>query len=132
MSGGEALSLFQLGNFTLSSGIKSNFKVECDALTRDDWDALGALVREIVPEFCMVLGVPTGGLGLAEALSRYSGPNGPILLVDDVLTTGASMENLKARVVNYQERPIVGVVAFARGQCPSWITPLWQGRGGEA
>ena len=42
-----------------------------------------------------------------------------MLIVDDVFTTGASMEALHTP-------GDIGAVVFARGLCPSWITPLFQ------
>ena len=34
-------NLFQQGDFTLHSGERSGFKIECDALTSHDWDIAG-------------------------------------------------------------------------------------------
>ena len=31
------MTLLQEGNFTLASGKTSEFKIECDALTQEDW-----------------------------------------------------------------------------------------------
>lgn len=114
------MSLFQLGNFTLSSGLQSVWKIDCDALTDDDWQCLAWLVaKRLMIQFGQVLGVPRGGLKLAEALVPYA-TEGPLLIVDDVLTTGRSMEIFK------KDWPdCIGVVVFARERCPSWVTPLF-------
>jgi len=67
-------------------------------------------------KFGAVEGVPSGGLRFAEALRQYQSA-GPLLIADDVLTTGASMELHRAG------RDALGVVIFARGPCPAWVAP---------
>lgn len=116
------MTLFQLGDFVLNSGARSSFKLECDALTDEDWAGLAKMVHIMVGEFQDVLGVPRGGLPLARHLRQYCGKNGPTLLVDDVLTTGGSMERLRPEI----SAPVLGAVVFARGPCPRWIRPLLQ------
>lgn len=124
-------SLFQLGDFTLNSGARSKWKLECDSLTADDWRALAEMVRQLVGPFSSVEGVPRGGLMLAAALKPFSGMNGPHLLVDDVLTTGGSMERAKAKELatpyyTQNGANIVGAVVFARGQRPTWIKAIFE------
>lgn len=114
------MSLFQLGNFTLNSGQKSLYKIECDALTTDDWEALARMAAERLPPFKEVEGIPRCGLIFAEALQKYRSTSGDLLIADDVLTTGASMERLRAG------REAIGIVAFARNRPLSWVTPLFQ------
>lgn len=113
--------LFQLGSFTLASGQNSYWKVECDSLTNADWVALATLAAERLPRFGRVEGVPTGGFPFASALELYAthSLNDPVLIAEDVLTTGESMEQFRAGC------NAIGVVAFARGPCPSWVTPIW-------
>ena len=120
------MTLFQAGDFTLHSGAQSAWKIECDSLTDEDWETLALMVVERVDSFTSVWGVPRGGIKLAAALDRYrSDPIycGGVLIVDDVLTTGASME--EARRVSSQGI-VQGAVVFARGECPDWIIPLFQ------
>lgn len=90
--------LFQTGIFRLHSGAVSPYKVECDALMWEDWGTLADLIAAQVP-FSAVEGVPTGGIKLALCLAQYAQPGSahPLLLVDDVLSTGASMEQQRAR-----------------------------------
>ena len=107
--------------FVLHSGMKSVWKIDCDALSFGDIHTLARMIRLIVPPFAVVEGVPRGGLLLAKLLSQYCiRPPGPLLIVDDVLTTGESMEQHRAG------RIARGVVIFARGPVPSWVTPLFQ------
>ena len=124
--------LFKKAKVVLHSGEESDWKIECDSFSRADWDTLAMLVSRKL-QFSAVVGIPTGGLPFAEACRQYADPfkDLPVLIVDDVLTTGASMEEFKARV----KHPIIGCVAFARGRCPSWIQPifqLWQNEAIEA
>jgi hypothetical protein len=65
------VSLFQLGDFTLASGASSLWKIECDALTPEDWQALAQMAVEILPPFGEVVGVPRGGVPFADALRPF-------------------------------------------------------------
>lgn len=113
-------NLFQLGDFTLTSGQKASWKINCGALTPGDWAALAHIAIEELPLFGTVEGVPQGGLPFAEALRHYAVPGCQTLLIaDDVITTGGSMERFRA------SRDAVGVVVFCRGECPAWVTPLF-------
>ena len=86
------LYLFNKGAYTLHSGGSSMFKIDCDALTDADLAAVAQELYVRLPAFSRVVGVPTGGLRLALALDRYVVPDaGRLLVVDDVLTTGASI-----------------------------------------
>lgn len=121
--------LFRRGRFRLNNGEESWFKIDCDALSDEDLDTLALLVAEDsrVGTFHKVEGVPTGGLRFAKALERYAlskytdAQNPRVLIVDDVLTTGGSMERQRAGRDRVQ-----GVVIFARGKCPDWVVPLFQ------
>ena len=110
--------MFDTGTFTLHGGQESQWKIECDALTEADWKTLAAMIAER-QTFSDVEGVPSGGWSLADALVAYRSPEGPLLIVDDVLTTGVSMETQRA------DREAVGYVVFARGPCPPWVQALF-------
>lgn len=121
------LALFQLGDFTLNSGIRSPVKIECDALTDDDIETCAFLLSRRVDPFDVVEGVPRGGLRLAEAMEQYAAEPVPgregwaprLLIVDDVLTTGGSLDRWrKGRVAQ-------GAVLFAYTQPDPWIVPLF-------
>ena len=116
--------LFNTGKFILSSGRESGFKIDCDSLAAADWEALAALAAKVLPPFGAVEGIPRGGLALAEAMRPYV-TQGPLLLCDDVWTTGVSMRRVAAyhRGVGWE---VIGLVAFARGPVEGWVTSLFQ------
>jgi hypothetical protein len=111
-------ALFQLGTFTLNGGDIVPYKIECDALVDQDWATLAWLIAARLPGFGAVEGVPRGGLALARHLAPYA-TSGPLLVVDDVLTTGGSMEALR------KDRDVIGAVVFAREPPPYWVMALF-------
>ncbi len=118
------MNLFLKEDWIMHSGEKSDFKIECDALTSADWDTIAHLIAKHL-SFINVVGIPRGGLELAEALKKYKKPFGPLLIVDDVLTTGTSMEEMKDTYLEQYKNNIIGVVVFARGKCSNWVTPIF-------
>jgi orotate phosphoribosyltransferase len=116
------VNLFQLGDFTLHSGNRTPVKFDCDALTDDDLVTVAFMIARLQPlPFGTVEGVPTGGLRLAKALEEYCTPGAGLLIVDDVLSTGDSMEQFRAG------REALGAVIFSRTDLiPLWITPLFK------
>lgn len=119
------MNLFQLGKFTLSSGRQSSYKIDCDALTDEDWECLAYMASRRIPKFSHVDGVPTGGLKFAKALQKYATlpkESCVFMIADDVLTTGASMEK---HADGLPECTVLGVCVFARGPCPHWVTALF-------
>jgi orotate phosphoribosyltransferase len=118
------MNLFQLGSFRLASGLESSYKIECDALTDEDWTCLAYLLFQKLEPFGYVEGVPKGGLLLAEKMQKYRTPGvSTLLLVDDVWTTGGSM--VKCRVQYEDSGKVIGAVVFARGPVDRWVTPLF-------
>lgn len=115
------MNLFRRGNFTLHSGATRNWKIECDALTDGDWECLARMFSQVLPPFSKVIGIPRGGIPLAHALERYVSPEGCTLLVDDVLTTGKSMEMGRLLYPS-----AVGAVVFACGPAPNWVISLFR------
>ncbi|RJQ27058.1 hypothetical protein C4577_01930 [Candidatus Parcubacteria bacterium] len=123
--------LFRSGNYRLHSGEMSTYKIDCSVLADSDWNTLASLATNVLPKFGKVVSVPTGGDIFASCLEQYATKRDtdPILVVDDVLTTGRSMEEVRNSIVGSNtEGPnkVIGVVAFSRGNCPGWITPLFQ------
>ena len=113
------MPLFDPRPFVGAGGASLPWKIECDALTKDDWIALAKVAGPGL-RFGSVEGVPRGGLPFARALLPYL-TDGPLLIVDDVLTSGHSMERHR------DGRDAIGVVAFQRGVTrPTWIKPVWR------
>lgn len=113
------MSLLQLGSFTLASGINSPWKIDCDCLTESDWNTAAYLISKLVGRFGEVEGVPTGGLKLAEALKPYI-TKGPLLVVDDVWTTGGSI------LKHLNDRKAKIAVLFARSNVPKDVIALFR------
>lgn len=106
------MNLFQLGKFTSHAGNELDWKIECDALTDEDWDCLARMISERCGSFGSVYGIPRGGTKLANALEKYKNPKSIIhLVVDDVWTTGKSMREV-------MKPGDLGFVVFARQKIP--------------
>ena len=130
-------TLFQLGEFVLHSSEHSRWKIDCDALTDEDYETLAWVVAKgINVKFSWVTPILRGGYLFAEKLKAYQTKNlhkpeaDPILIVDDVLTTGKSFEKTRDRILKYStdkgKTDIIGIVVFARGKCPDWVRPIFQ------
>ncbi len=123
-STGVIRSLFTKADFISHSGIRLSWRIDADALTPADREAIDSFVGTKL-RFRAVNGIPRGGLAFAEALRPYAGVEGGLLIVDDVLTTGGSMEEARSRFAG--DQPIRGVVLFSRdSSCPDWITPIFE------
>lgn len=111
--GGEGVSLFRTGSFSLASGESSRWKIDCDALTDDDWKALAVMAVEMLAPFQSVYGVPSGGCPFELALAKYETGrrDDPVLIVDDVWTTGGSWRRFRDQ---YLPGAVHGCVVFAR------------------
>ena len=131
--GSEKMNLLNTGAFTLHSGQKTRFKIDCDALSDDDWDAIAELVVSQY-EFSEVIGIPRGGDKLASRLAKHTTKNSDtVLIVDDVLTTGTSMIEMRKRLgfsehthyhvddpEGYATRTCLGFTVFQRGESGLW------------
>jgi hypothetical protein len=112
------MDLFNFGWFRSHSGIILPWKFDADALSDGSIEAISKIIcRKFA--FSEVIGVPRGGLRLADALRPHAEPGYPLMIVDDVLTTGRSMEEYRR-----DSEIAIGVVILARGECPSWIWPI--------
>jgi hypoxanthine phosphoribosyltransferase len=123
------MQLFLKKDVILHSGQPTDFKIECDALSYPDIEMLAFVISKKY-KFRDVYGVPSGGIKFEAALANYRNTHDlslPILIIDDVLTTGHSMNDYRKKLT--QERPdanIIGVVIFSRGKCPAWVDPIFQ------
>jgi orotate phosphoribosyltransferase len=115
-------NLFQWGPVDLHSGRRANFKIDCDSLTDPDIQCIANIISDQLA-FGAVVGIPTGGNRIAAALVPKI-TEGPTLLVDDVLTTGGSMWEAKAKLEEAGQT-VVGRVIFARGPWPQWVQPVF-------
>jgi hypothetical protein len=76
--------------------------------------------------FQSAIGIPRGGVMLGSYLNEYStqNPNDPYLIVDDVLTTGGSMEVFRKE--HFSGKETFAWVVFGRGFPPQWCRALFQ------
>ena len=116
---GRHTDLFQSVDMIGHSGGKLKFKIECDALSTNEWDCLAEIIYDNEPRnFGEVVGIPRGGLPLAHALEGYATgkEEDPILIVDDVLTTGGSMNTFQSDYFRNRDprRGYFGWVVFSR------------------
>ncbi len=122
------MNLFNWGEFKSHSELILPFKIDCDALSREDIECIARIIASQT-SFGIVEGIPEGGCRLAAALEQHITPDAPfnVLLVDDVLTTGTSMEQRKAEMPP-QTHPddVVGWVIFARTEPPKWVNAVFQ------
>lgn len=124
MTGKE--SLFQLRPLRLHAGAQSSWKIEADSLTQEDLECVAMLIGRTMT-FGRVVGIPNGGLRLEKILHPFVQPVSDILIVDDVLTTGRSMEEMKEFLRRAEPNvPVMGAVVFARGLIPDWVTAVFQ------
>ena len=98
--------MFRLGDFTLSSGKKSTWRMDVpEYFTDEDWEWAAAQIAHQLRNtpFNNVIGVPTGGEKLAVALQKYVDPDAnQTIVVDDVYTTGQSIGKvLRPRDIGY-------------------------------
>lgn len=121
------MGLFEKINFISHSGLELDFKIECDALDDHDWQTLAHIIGKKYM-FGEIVAIPNGGLKLGDELTCYTDSySDTILIVDDVLTTGNSMEAAYKEIK--EESPsakIKGVVVFARSKPAYWIDPIFQ------
>ena len=118
------MTLFQCKKFTSHSGLELDFKIDCDYLTDSDIECIAKLIAKRT-KFGGVYGIPRGGERLADALEPYSDRRSKtLLIVDDVLTTGRSIEEARAWFDNgYWD--ITGWVIFARKKPPKWVNAVF-------
>lgn len=122
-------TLFRYGGFRLRSGLQTSWKIDCDALTKRDWEALAWMARLLLEPYSRVVDCGGASKPFAEALRRIITIPGKTLIADDVLTTGSTMDSMRHKIGKEDGEECIGIVAFARGRCPAWITPLFEWKG---
>jgi hypothetical protein len=112
-----SMGLFRSGDssFKLKSGGVSSFKIDCAALTQNDWATLAEMIALRSVFFGSCAGIANGGIQLAEELQRWAtGSLGRRMVVNDVWTTGAS-------ILKCMGHGDIGWVVFARNPIPPEI-----------
>jgi|TARA_B100001093_G_scaffold462228_1_gene477290 hypothetical protein len=124
--------LFQQSNFKSHAGLDLTWKIECDAISDAEWECFARMISEIeTRQFSKVVGIPRGGVKLQNALSNYvSGDaNDPILIVDDVWTTGTSFREfteIQTIKDDIEQKDWFGWCIFARTMTDSKVSALFQ------
>ena len=109
------IDLFQKINFISHAGLPLTWKIECDAISPEEWIVLAHIIREFEPRnWRAAVGIPRGGVALGEALNKYGTQNidDPVLVVDDVYTTGKSFRDYVTE--NYPDEEVLQWCVFAR------------------
>lgn len=109
-----------------------DWKIECDCLTKGDMRTVAELINDSYTFKCAAT-PPTDSDNLhylTELLAnKFATDDGKYdsLLVDDVLTSGGSMNRLyREHRYDLGRNKIKGVVIFSRrATCPRWITPIF-------
>ena len=119
------IDLFQKVDFESHAGADLSWKIEMDALSVHEWKCISHIIMDFSKPFQKAIGIPRGGTVLGKILDKYSTGKStdPICIVDDVLTTGMSMEEEKKK---YTDIGVIGWVVFARGSVPFWIDALFR------
>ena len=81
------MKLFQIGDFVSHAGLPLSWKIECDAITMDEWVCIARMIMEYQKEpFRYAVGIPRGGAHLGFALNAHAtdDPNHRVLICDDV------------------------------------------------
>ena len=123
------MNIFQEVDFKSHSGLDLSWKIECDGVSKKEWKCLTEMIMDYEKRpFQSAIGIPRGGVVLGSYLNQYSTENSddPILIVDDVLTTGGSMEEFKRERMFRNPTKYIGWVVFARGFPPQWCRALFQ------
>lgn len=125
-------TLFKQIDFISHSGYNLKWKIECDALSDEELETLASVIKtKIENEYSQhliyeIVGIPTGGLRIAKQLKKkikVSKYGTLVIIIDDVLTTGKSMEEYKKQFKYFR---CLGFVLFARGTPNEWIKPVFQ------
>ena len=75
-------NLFQKQRFKMHSGGMSDFKIECDAITLENWKTCAFMVSRML-SFKKVIGISRGGLMFAECLKNFEIAEAKTVLIAD-------------------------------------------------
>ena len=118
------MDLFQEVEFISHAGIPMTWKIEMDALTDAEWDACAKMIMEYQERpFYQAVGIPRGGVKLANALNKYASgnPEHDDLICDDVYTTGTSFrEFIAENYPDYTKQQGSRWCVFARQPSNTW------------
>ncbi len=120
------MDLFQDVDIIGHAGGKLTWKIECDALSDAEWQVLANLILHYEKRpFRVAIGIPTGATALGNILNRHATGErrDPVLVVDDVYTTGTSFREFKEK--NYADEHIIQWVCFARKPTTSDVNALF-------
>lgn len=109
------MDLFQEYNYVGHAGGNLTWKIECDAITDAEWKVLATVLLQYEKRpFRVAVGIPTGATTLGNILNEFATgePQHPVLVVDDVYTTGTSFREFKKE--HYEDEHIIQWVIFAR------------------
>ena len=122
------IDLFQKKDFTSHAGLDLTWKIEMDALSLPEWSCIAHMIMEHSVPFKEAIGIPTGGTMLGKMLNAYGTGKreDPICIVDDVLTTGMSMDEFKTKRQWRNPTQYIGWVVFSRNKPPDWVNALFQ------
>lgn len=125
------MSIFQWGNFTLHSGDNSWWRIDCDDFTDSEIAIFAKMISEKAGVFQVAICPPShpgsAAPRLVKAINQYANlTSAEAIIVDDVLTTGNSMAKLRMEKLQDTRYKVKGFVIFARGECPDWVTPIFQ------
>ena len=122
------IELFQKVDFKSHSGLDLTWKIEMDALSHGEWECIAQMIMELTPTFKEAIGIPRGGTILGKLMNKHGTGKreDPICIVDDVLTTGGSMNEFRTKRQWRNPSKYIGWVVFARSQPPDWVTALFQ------
>ena len=121
--------LFEEKDFIGHSGDPLKWKIECDALSSNEWKCISTMIMEYETRpFCSAIGIPRGGIALSRFLNEYATGNydDPYLICDDVLTTGGSMDEFTNSYFRNRKPNYFGWVVFARNKPQHWVKALFQ------
>lgn len=121
------VALFDDEEFISHAGLKLGWKIEMDALYTDDWRCLAKMIMEYETRpFRTAVGIPRGGIRLGQMLDKYStgNPDDPVLIVDDVYTTGTSFREYIAE--QYPDEKVICWTVFARNPVKDNVNALFQ------